>query len=244
MSNASSNRPRLLERLQERLAYRFADVELLELALTHKSFAQQNNERLEFIGDAVLGYVIGIELYRQHRGLKEDVLSLMRAQLVRGSTLAELARELELGDCLRVGAGERRSGGRHRDSILADALEALVGAVHEDSYATHGAAPAISLVQRLFEARLTRLSNDALDDLLNDLKDAKTQLQEHLQGRKLPLPEYEVVATEGAEHARRYTMRCTVPSLDVAAEAEASSRRAAEKLAAEKVLALLDQRDG
>lgn len=215
-----------LAKLQATLGYSFEQPELLLTALTHKSFSKQNNERLEFIGDAVLGYLIGIMLYRRDAKLAEDALSLMRAKLVRGSTLAEVGREIQLADCLRLGSGERKSGGRQRDSILADCLEAVIGAVHEDG----GIEPCRRLVERLFAVRVAQLD-------LNDLKDAKTRLQEVLQAQRLSLPEYAVEEVSGADHQRRYTVVCDVRGLDVQCRATASSRRGAEQAAAELVLA-------
>lgn len=215
-----------LAKLQATLGYRFAQPELLLTALTHKSFSKQNNERLEFIGDAVLGYLIGIMLYRLDADLAEDALSLMRAKLVRGSTLAEVAREVNLADCLRLGSGERKSGGRQRDSILADCLEAVVGAVHEDG----GIVACQTLVEQLFAARVAQLDP-------NDLKDAKTRLQEVLQGQRLALPDYAVEAVSGADHQRQYTVVCHVPGLKLRCQATASSRRGAEQAAAEQALA-------
>ena len=131
-TNDSSANSAALARLQDQLGYTFDDPALLQLALTHKSFAKQNNERLEFLGDAVLGYLIAEMLYRRNERVREDGLSLMRASVVRGSVLAQVARGLQLGPNLRLGSGERKSGGRDRDSILADAMEAVLGAMHED----------------------------------------------------------------------------------------------------------------
>lgn len=222
-----------LDALQQRLGYTFGNPALLELAVTHKSFARENNERLEFIGDAVLGYVISFQLYRHHAAVQEDLLSLMRARLVRGSMLASVARELDLGPCLRVGTGERKSGGRDRASILADAFEAVIGAIHEDS----GIDAVVGVVETLFAQRIRDLP-------VEDLKDAKTLLQEYLQQKKLPLPDYQVVATDGADHKRIYTVACRIDALGIASEASASSRRGAEKAAAERVLAQLPQEIG
>ncbi len=214
-----------LARLEARLGYSFGQPDLLRTALTHKSFSKQNNERLEFIGDAVLGYLVGIMLYRRDAALAEDSLSLMRARLVRGSTLAEIAREIGLTEFLRLGSGERKSGGRHRNSILADCLEAVVGAVHEDG----GIEACAALVENLFSQRVASLDPE-------DLKDAKTRLQELLQGAGLPLPEYSVEAVAGADHQRQYTVQCRVDVLELTCRASASSRRGAEQAAAAAVL--------
>lgn len=216
--------------LERRIQYSFADQRLLKLALTHKSHGRDNNERLEFLGDAVLGYVIGGLLYRDNQKWREDALSLSRAHLVRGSTLAEVAAEISLGDFLLLGSGERRSGGSDRGSILANALEALIGAVHEDG----GIEAAAELVERLFHKRAASVEPD-------QLKDPKTILQEILQGDGRPLPEYEVVEVAGEAHARRYKVCCTLGDEAIAGEATASSRREAEKLAAQVVIDLITQ---
>lgn len=216
-----------LAALQRSIGYQFSDLGLLQQALTHKSHSKTNNERLEFVGDAVLGYLVGSMLYRNYPHVQEDALSLMRAQLVRGKTLAQVAMRLNLPDYLQLGSGELRSGGRQRASILADALEAVIGAVHEDG----GIEQAQQLVQKLF-ADLTQ----GLD--AESLKDPKTRLQELLQGNGLDLPTYTVEQVSGADHQRQYTVKCEVPSLAVQAVAADSSRRSAEKAAAHEVLIL------
>ena len=216
-----------LTALQRSIGYQFSELGLLQQALTHKSHSKTNNERLEFVGDAVLGYLVGSMLYRNYPHVQEDALSLMRAQLVRGKTLAQVAMRLNLPDYLQLGSGELRSGGRQRASILADALEAVIGAVHEDG----GIVQAQQLVQKLF-ADLTQ----GLD--AESLKDPKTRLQELLQGNGLDLPTYTVEQVSGADHQRQYTVKCEVPSLAVQAVAADSSRRAAEKAAAHEVLIL------
>ena len=216
-----------LAALQRSIGYQFSDLGLLQQALTHKSHSKTNNERLEFVGDAVLGYLVGSMLYRNYPHVQEDALSLMRAQLVRGKTLAQVAMRLNLPEYLQLGSGELRSGGRQRASILADALEAVIGAVHEDG----GIEQAQQLVQKLF-ADLTQ----GLD--AESLKDPKTRLQELLQGNGLDLPTYTVEQVSGADHQRQYTVKCEVPSLAVQAVAADSSRRSAEKAAAHEVLIL------
>lgn len=207
------------------MGYVFNEPELLVLALTHKSFAKQNNERLEFLGDAVLGYLIGAALYGREAQHAEDALSLMRAKLVRGTTLAEIAKTLTLPPLLRLGSGERKSGGRQRDSILADAFEAIIGAVHEDG----GIEACRRVVEKLFADRVAMLNPD-------NLKDAKTRLQELLQGSQLDLPTYRVEEVAGADHQRRYTVVCEVPALNESCQATASSRRGAEQAAAAEML--------
>jgi ribonuclease III len=212
-------------RLQTLLGYRFTDSALLVQALTHKSFARHHNERLEFLGDAVLGYVIANCLFEQQPESHEDTLSLLRASVVRKETLAEVATELDLGRYLRLGTGERRSGGHHRASILADALEAIIGAVHLDG----GIEAARALTLRLLEPRLQGLDSDTL-------KDAKTRLQEALQGANRALPEYLIESTTGSAHAKTFTVRCRVEAFGLQVTAQGRSRRAAEKRAAELML--------
>jgi ribonuclease III len=207
------------------LGYRFNDSALLVQALTHKSFARDHNERLEFLGDAVLGYVIAHRLFEERPEAQEDSLSLLRAGLVRKETLAAVAAELSLGTYLRLGVGERRSGGHNRASILANALEAIIGAVHLDG----GIEAARALTLRLLEPRLQRLDVDTL-------KDAKTRLQEALQGANRDLPEYVIEGTAGSAHAKTFKVSCRVAAFDLPVTAEGRSRRAAEKRAAELML--------
>lgn len=222
------------ERLQHALGYRFTEPALLARALTHKSFARIHNERLEFLGDAVLGYVVAERLYQTLPDAHEDAMSLLRASLVRKETLAELAKELNLGDHIRLGVGVRRGGGHRLESILADALEAVIGAVHEDG----GVAAARALILRLLDERMRNLDPDAL-------KDPKTRLQELLQGSNLALPEYAIEATSGSAHARTFTVSCRVDAFELQVTADGRSRRAAEKRAAaamlEQVVPIIEQ---
>lgn len=211
--------------LERALGYRFRDAELLRRALTHKSFTRSHNERLEFLGDAVLGYVVALSLYEEQPDAHEHAMSLLRASLVRKETLAEVAKALDLGAHLRLGAGVRRSGGHRLDSILADGLEALIGAVHVDG----GIEAARQLILRLLGERMRELDPEAL-------KDSKTRLQELLQGESLPLPEYVIDATAGSAHAKVFTVRCRVAAFDLEVRAEGRSRRAAEKAAAALML--------
>ena len=217
-----------LDTLQAQLGYTFARTELLKLALTHKSFSKTNNERLEFVGDAVLGYLVGSRLFALYPEVQEDALSLMRAKLVRGKMLAEVARGLNLSAFLRLGSGELKTGGRDRASILADALEAVIGAMHEDG----GITPCAEFVDVLFADLMQGLEAEVL-------KDPKTRLQEYLQAQGLDLPTYEVVDISGADHQRQFTVRCDVPTMQLQATSQASSRRAAEKAAASEVLAAI-----
>jgi ribonuclease-3 len=220
-----------LSGLEAALGYTFVDKDLLLRALTHKSVGRDNNERLEFLGDAVLGYVVARRLFETRPSDGEDVMTLMRASVVKGETLAQVAAEVGIAAHLRLGVGERRSGGHERASILADALEAVIGAVHEDG----GIEPARRLVETLFDARLQKLDPDAI-------KDPKTRLQERLQGSGLALPSYEVVGTQGADHQQVFSVRCRVAALGVELVAEGSSRRNAEKQAAEAMLVEIDGR--
>jgi len=205
------------------LGHRFYDPGLLEQALTHRSFGARHNERLEFLGDSVLNCVIADELYHRFPLLPEGDLSRIRANLVRQQTLFELALVLDLGARLRLGEGEVKSGGQHRPSILADALEALIGAVYLDA----GFEGARKAVKAVFETTL----RDADPNVLG--KDPKTLLQEYLQGRRLPLPQYAIIATEGEAHRQHFRVTCSIPQLGVSTEGEGSSRRAAEQIAAE-----------
>lgn len=217
------------QRLQQRLGYEFKQRKLLELALTHRSFGANNNERLEFLGDSILNLIIGEDLFHRFPEAREGQLSRLRSQLVKGETLAEIAREYELGECLILGEGEMKSGGHRRDSILADCVEALIGAIftenHLDICRTH--------VLSWYQSRLDALSLDSTD------KDPKSRLQEYLQAQHKPLPDYEVVETLGEAHSHVFTIECRVVVLKQAVRAQASNRREAEKLAATEVLRLL-----
>ena len=221
--------------LQRVLGYTFNDPSLLEMALTHRSKGALNNERLEFLGDAILGFVVANALFACYRKASEGQLSRFRASLVKKETLAELAREFSLGDYLRLGSGEMKSGGYRRDSILADAMEAVFGAIFLDG----GMSPVQQLIEHRLRERMAALSNEI------DLKDPKTRLQEYLQARGLPLPNYQVVATSGDEHERRFDVRCTVECLEQAVAGSGTSRRRAEQSAAQAALERLgESRDG
>jgi ribonuclease-3 len=204
----------------------FADPGLLELALTHRSVSGRNNERLEFLGDALINVCVAEALYLRHPDLEEGDLSRLRASLVNQETLAEVARELDLGSHLILGPGELKSGGFRRASILADALEGLVGAVFLDA----GFDAARQVTLRLLESRLASpLSTE-------ELKDAKTRLQEVLQARDLPLPVYAVESVRGEPHKQTFRMSCSIDPLQVRTEGEGGSRRAAEQEAARRAL--------
>jgi ribonuclease-3 len=213
----------LSDELTQALGHRFNDPKLLRVALTHRSHSTQHNERLEFLGDSVLNCVIADELYRRYPSLAEGELSRARALLVRQQSLHERARTLGLGEALLLGEGEVRSGGKHRPSILADAMEAVIGAVYVDA----GFESARIVVCKLFEDVLDKADQSVLG------KDPKTLLQELLQARRLPLPQYSIVATEGEAHAQRFTVECLIPSMSIRAVGEGRSRRAAEQHAAD-----------
>jgi ribonuclease-3 len=205
---------------------------LLEQALTHRSAGPVNNERLEFLGDALLGLVIAEALWHRFPRADEGELSRRRAALVNKESLAQIARGLRLGDYLRLGSGETRTGGHARDSILADAFEALIGAIYQDK----GFEVAREMLLRVFEQPLAQVAEREA------IKDPKTLLQEMLQSRRRPLPDYEVVDIGGQQHAQQFVVRCRLPDLDVATDGQGTSRRRAEQDAAERMLALLRER--
>jgi ribonuclease-3 len=216
--------------LQTRLGYQFKDPDLLHRALTHRSVSGQDNyERLEFLGDALLGFVIGRELFTRHPQAAESALTLMRAKLVKRSALAAHARALALAPALRLGPGEQKSGGHRRDSILADVVEALLGAVLLDG----GAMEAEALVLRLYAPQLEASAPDQVE------KDPKTTLQEWLQGRGHPLPRYQVAQVRGEDHAQSFEVACELEAPAGRYLGEGSSRRAAEQAAASKALDVL-----
>ena len=213
--------------LQRKLGYSFAQATLLQQALTHRSHSAPNNERIEFLGDSVLNCCIAHELYQRFADLKEGELSRLRANLVRQETLADLAQGLELGTYLRLGEGELKSGGFRRPSILADGLEALIGAVFLDG----GFAAAQGAIRGLYASLLEHLDPQTLG------KDPKTLLQELLQARKIPLPQYAVVATKGAAHKQLFQVECQIPQLAIRTTGYGASRRIAEQEAAQLAFA-------
>lgn len=218
------------DRLCDCLGYHFNRPELLQRALSHRSVGSDNNERMEFLGDAILSYAISVELFRRFPEVDEGRLSRLRASLVKGDTLALVARELSLGEYLRLGPGELKSGGFRRSSILADALEALLGAIYLDS----DIATVQQVILRLFDERLEAVNPATA------LKDPKTRLQEYLQSRQLPLPHYEVTHIAGKAHAQTFTVSCRIEGMDEAVIAEGSSRRKAEQTAATLILEKLN----
>ncbi len=210
--------------------YQFGSPALLETALTHRSAGQRHNERLEFLGDAILSYVITDELYRRFPAASEGQLSRLRAGLVKGDTLAAIARDMALGDYLKLGSGELKSGGFRRSSILADAFEAVIGAIYLDG----GIEAARQFIYRHFEQRLAECDPDST------LKDPKTRLQEFLQARGRALPEYRVDSVVGEPHKQTFTVTCTVEGMASATVGVASSRRKAEQEAARHALEQLN----
>jgi len=222
-----------LDALQQRLGYRFTQAALLTRALTHRSAGADHNERLEFLGDAVLQTAVSALLYERFAGSDEGDLTRVRAHLVREDTLHRLALTLGLPEALRLSDGEARGGGAQRPSILADALEALIGAAFLDG----GYVPAQAMVQRLFGETIATTEVDRWS------KDAKTELQEWLQARRLAVPTYRIAATHGQAHAQTFDVECAVPALGLTEHGEGKSRRVAEQDAARRMLAALKVSD-
>ena len=217
------------KRLQKALAYQFSDEKLLQLALSHRSASKQNNERLEFLGDALLDLIISEVLFTKFPAAKEGELTRSRAALVRGETLAEIAREINLGEYILLGSGELKSGGFRRESILSDALEALFGAIYLDG----GLESCRATVLALYTDRL------ATNDVLENTKDSKTRLQEWLQAKKKPLPSYVVLNESGTAHDKEFTVKCELGNPNASATATGASKRIAEMAAAEQILQAL-----
>lgn len=220
--------------LCRQLGYRFHNEGLVEQALSHRSVGKQNNERLEFLGDSILGFIISTRLYEQFPQAPEGELSQMRARLVKGKTLATIARGLSLGDYVILGPGELKSGGHRRESILADTLEALIGAICLDG----GLDAARSMVLGWFDERLNSLEVGE-----GAHKDAKTRLQEYLQARKQPLPRYRLVDTLGSDHQQSFLVECEISLSPTPFAGKGGSRRNAEQVAAEAALTFLNNRD-
>jgi len=211
------------------LGYTFNDARLLQQALTHRSFAGENNERLEFLGDAVLDLVIADIVFAAHGSGTEGELSRQRAALVNKASLAEIASQLGIGEFLRLGSGERKTGGHRRESILADALEALFGAVYVDA----GFETAARIVRQVFAERLQKLPADA------DLRDPKTRLQELLQAEGSELPEYELIRTSGKAHRQIFEVHCSIRQASLESRGSGTTRRNAEQDAAQEMLRML-----
>lgn len=218
------------QRLEQHLGYHFEDQRQLQLALTHRSHGATNNERLEFLGDSILNFIIGEALFNRLPDAREGQLSRLRSQIVKGDTLALLAREFEVGDCLVLGEGELKSGGKSRDSILADSVEAIIGAI----YLASGLDVCRERVLTWFAPRLNELSAST------SAKDPKSRLQEYMQSQRQPLPEYVVVAVGGEGHAQVFTIECRIALAKKPTSAVASNRREAEKQAAALMLAQLN----
>ncbi|MCK3658695.1 ribonuclease III [Pasteurellaceae bacterium Pebbles2] len=219
-----------LDRLQRKIGYEFNHITLLKQALTHRSAAKIHNERLEFLGDAILNLTIAEALYQQFPKCNEGELSRMRATLVREQTLAELARDFGLGDYMALGAGELKSGGFRRASILADCVEAIIGAMSLDS----SLPVAMDVVRNWYQTLLAEIKPG------ENQKDPKTRLQEYLQSKRLDLPTYNVTKIQGEAHCQTFTVECNVPNLDRTFVGVAGSRRKAEQSAAEQMLKELD----
>ncbi len=221
----------MTHRLEQTLGHRFSDSSLLQMALTHRSHSSPHNERLEFLGDSILNGVIARQLFDRFPDVPEGDLSRLRANLVRQDSLHQLALSLSLGKFLRLGEGELKSGGSQRPSILADALEALFGAIWLD--AGYDAASAVIVL----------LYGNMLGAIVpgQPIKDAKTRLQEILQGNRLPLPKYLLIGTEGEAHAQQFKIACEIDSLHIRTEGSGGSRRTAEQMAAERALERMQQ---
>ena len=221
----------MTHQLEQALGHVFADPALLQTALTHRSHSTPHNERFEFLGDSILNGVIARQLFDRFPDLPEGDLSRLRANLVRQDSLHQLASSLALGKFLRLGEGELKSGGAQRPSILADALEALFGAVWLDA----GFDVASAVIVRLYAGMLSSITPG------QPMKDAKTRLQELLQARRFPLPKYVLAGTEGEAHAQQFKMCCEIESLQIRTEGSGGSRRAAEQMAAERALERLQK---
>lgn len=222
-----------LQRLSKQIGYRFKQASLLRQALTHRSHGSPHNERLEFLGDSVLSLAISSKLVHDFPRLSEGDLSRFRAHLVKEPTLAEIAQELQLGDYLFLGEGELKSGGFRRPSLLADGLEAIIGAIYLDSNFDETS----RVIEALFAPVIAKVDPKKLS------KDPKTLLQEYLQSRKLPLPQYKIIATEGEAHEQHFKLECLIPELHIRAQGEGASRRKAEQEAAKLAFTLASAQD-
>jgi len=215
---------RHIEQLEKILKYHFNDKSLLELALTHRSFQGKNNERLEFLGDSILNFIIAESLFKEFNLLPEGDLSRLRSQLVKSATLSEIGITLSLGDYLILGEGELKSSGWRRPSILADSVEAIIGAVFIDG----GISSANKLITGWYQERLEAINPNDIQ------KDSKSVLQELLQAKKIPLPEYNIVSIDGEAHNQHFKVSCSIPKLGLSIEGEGTSRKVAEQSAAEE----------
>lgn len=227
MTKQASN----LDQLSDKIGYAFHSKQWLQLAVTHRSAKGINNERLEFLGDSILGMIIAEALFQKFPNATEGELSRLRSFLVRGKSLTSIAHHLELGDYLQLGSGELKSGGKHRDSILEDAVEAIIGAIFLDG----GFTACQTCVLNWFAKQLATLKLDEVD-----LKDPKSRLQEYVQGKGQALPVYKIESIKGSSHAHEFTVRCTLNKQNISTIATGTSRRRAEQAAAKAVLALLN----
>ena len=215
-----------IQKLEKILNYNFKDKNLLELALTHRSFQGKNNERLEFLGDSILNFIIAELLFKKFDLLPEGDLSRLRSQLVKSTTLSEIGILLNLGDYLILGEGELKSSGWRRPSILADSVEAIIGAVFIDG----GINASQDLITNWFKDRIESINPHDIQ------KDSKSVLQELLQAKKIPLPDYEVISIEGEAHCQYCKVSCVIPKLEISIDGEGSSRKIAEQAAAEEMV--------
>ncbi len=215
-----------LHRLEKKLGYKYENIQILQHALTHRSVGAKNNERLEFLGDSIVNFMIADVLFHQFNRISEGDLSRIRAYLVKGETLAEIGKEYGLSDYLKLGPGELKSGGYRRESIISDAVEAIIASIYEDG----GLDPCRVFVMQIYESRLKNINPSEIG------KDSKTLLQELLQSRQQPLPEYSVINVNGPAHAQMFTISCYVEKLNTKFEAVAHNRRKAEQQAAQKAL--------
>ena len=219
-------------KLEKALCYQFKSTELLKDALTHRSASSKNNERLEFLGDSILNFVIAADLFTRYPTSSEGDLSRIRASLVNKEGLYTVSKQLNLGDYLILGSGELKSGGYRRNSILADTVEAILGAVYMDSDFDK----CRDLILRLYDELLNNIPD------ADSLKDPKTRLQELLQSRKYPLPEYTVIEVTGQAHNQQFKMKCEISDLQLSSEGKASNRRKAEQQAANAIIALVQEK--
>lgn len=224
---------RKLKQLMQVLDYQFQNIDHLQQALQHRSVGNNNNERLEFLGDSIINFLIADALYGCYPNAQEGVLTRMRARLVCGETLSEIAKQIELGDFLILGKGELRSGGHQRQSILADALEAILAAIYLDG----GLESVKSVIKPWFEQRINTVS-----EANQRQKDPKTQLQELLQAKKLPLPVYEIIEVSGEPHDQLFVISCQIELLPEPIIAQGRNRRQAEQQAAQEVLMVLGKK--
>ena len=219
-----------IDKIEKIFNYRFKDVALLDLALTHRSRGSNNNERLEFLGDSILGMVISSELFSRFPNEKEGVLTRLRSSVVKGDTLSEIAAELNLGDYIKLGSGELKSGGYRRASTLADVVEAIIGAIYLDSKAEFGIEKIEGIILNIFNEKINSCEPKGV------IKDPKTRLQEYLQSKNLPLPSYTIVSITGKEHLQTFKISCSIEGFSNHVVAKGASRRKAEQAAAEKAL--------